>query len=345
MKNYDAVIVGAGPSGSTCAKLLKEKGFRVLVLEKTIFPREKLCAGMMTGRGEAIIDMVYPKMPSSVYAQSERIMGPKVYFGDRLIINSKYIHRNYCRPRLDEYMIEHSQADVIFGAQFDSFAVKSNNEITVKYTESGTAGEVQCKYLVNAQGGESSISKTLFPQIINEMKEINVLQFQLSGNMNLDREHIYILMFKDSFVNYLVPKDEKWLMGVGCQCEKNINELMEQYMEFIRNEFGFEGGIVSEQRRRASDLWMNPVYGSGNILCVGEAAGLWGRAGDGIWYGVESAMLAADSIVKSEEENRKASIVYNELINDAHITEEIYKAHGNAFAINSYHRHVDRSRL
>src|SRR6476659_2000226 len=36
---YDVIIIGAGPAGSTAAALLAEKGRRVLVLEKEKFPR------------------------------------------------------------------------------------------------------------------------------------------------------------------------------------------------------------------------------------------------------------------------------------------------------------------
>jgi len=40
---YDAIIIGAGPAGSTAAIKLAQAGHRVLVLEKSRFPREKLC--------------------------------------------------------------------------------------------------------------------------------------------------------------------------------------------------------------------------------------------------------------------------------------------------------------
>lgn len=36
---YDAVIVGAGPSGSTCAYFLSKSGAKVALLDKATFPR------------------------------------------------------------------------------------------------------------------------------------------------------------------------------------------------------------------------------------------------------------------------------------------------------------------
>jgi geranylgeranyl reductase family protein len=42
---YDVAIVGAGPAGSTAAKILSENGIRTILLDKTSFPRDKPCGG------------------------------------------------------------------------------------------------------------------------------------------------------------------------------------------------------------------------------------------------------------------------------------------------------------
>ncbi len=44
---YDVIVVGAGPTGSTAAKVLAEKGLRVLLVEQHKLPRYKSCSGVL----------------------------------------------------------------------------------------------------------------------------------------------------------------------------------------------------------------------------------------------------------------------------------------------------------
>ena len=44
----DVVIVGGGPAGSACAWRLRQAGLEVVVIDKAIFPRDKVCAGWIT---------------------------------------------------------------------------------------------------------------------------------------------------------------------------------------------------------------------------------------------------------------------------------------------------------
>jgi menaquinone-9 beta-reductase len=57
-RDADAIVVGAGPGGSTTAYHLASHGVRVLLLEKTEFPREKVCGDGLTPRAvKQLIDM------------------------------------------------------------------------------------------------------------------------------------------------------------------------------------------------------------------------------------------------------------------------------------------------
>ncbi|HMA83025.1 MAG TPA: FAD-dependent oxidoreductase [Candidatus Thermoplasmatota archaeon] len=47
---YDVVIVGGGPAGSTAAKFLAKQKRKVLLIDKSRFPREKPCGGGLTAK-------------------------------------------------------------------------------------------------------------------------------------------------------------------------------------------------------------------------------------------------------------------------------------------------------
>ena len=48
MAQCDVLVVGGGPAGSSCARALAAAGMEVLVLDRAVFPRPKVCAGWVT---------------------------------------------------------------------------------------------------------------------------------------------------------------------------------------------------------------------------------------------------------------------------------------------------------
>ncbi|NNE33612.1 MAG: NAD(P)/FAD-dependent oxidoreductase [Rhodothermales bacterium] len=55
---YDAVVIGAGPAGSTAAILLGRAGLNVCLLDKDEFPRHKLCGEFLSGDGTALLEQL-----------------------------------------------------------------------------------------------------------------------------------------------------------------------------------------------------------------------------------------------------------------------------------------------
>lgn len=71
-QNYDAIVVGGGPSGATSAALLARAGWRVAVVEKVAFPRGKVC-------GEFISESTWPLLSElGVSGALLKIAGPPV---------------------------------------------------------------------------------------------------------------------------------------------------------------------------------------------------------------------------------------------------------------------------
>ncbi|HTZ45102.1 MAG TPA: geranylgeranyl reductase family protein [Jatrophihabitans sp.] len=57
-QDADVIVIGAGPSGSAAAYWLATAGVDVLLLEKTSFPREKVCGDGLTPRGtRALVEL------------------------------------------------------------------------------------------------------------------------------------------------------------------------------------------------------------------------------------------------------------------------------------------------
>lgn len=57
-ETWDAIVIGAGPAGSVSAALLAERGWRVLLVEKQKWPRQKACGGCLNAAGMRMLRAV-----------------------------------------------------------------------------------------------------------------------------------------------------------------------------------------------------------------------------------------------------------------------------------------------
>ena len=48
--DYDIIIVGAGPAGSTASLYAEKMGLKSILIDKSIFPRDKICGDALSGK-------------------------------------------------------------------------------------------------------------------------------------------------------------------------------------------------------------------------------------------------------------------------------------------------------
>jgi len=119
----DALVVGAGPAGSSTAIHLARAGARVLLADKARFPRDKPCGGGLTGRA-------LQHLPCAVDAVVEHVV-------DRMVVRVRYrakVARKNAEPliemtqrrRLDLHLAEQAAAA---GAEFRDGVAVSDVEV------------------------------------------------------------------------------------------------------------------------------------------------------------------------------------------------------------------------
>jgi len=71
-KRYDAIVIGGGPAGSTTALMLARAGWAVALIEKSQFPRAKVC-------GEFISASTFPLLAEfGLLEDVRRLAGPEI---------------------------------------------------------------------------------------------------------------------------------------------------------------------------------------------------------------------------------------------------------------------------
>ena len=112
MTAFDAIVIGAGPAGSTAALLLARAGWSVAIVEKAQFPRRKVCgefisAGALsllarTGAGERVLAQGGPEVREvGVYAGRHMALAPMPQ-ADSTVLYGRAIGRD----RLDATLLE-----------------------------------------------------------------------------------------------------------------------------------------------------------------------------------------------------------------------------------------------
>lgn len=291
--SYDAIVVGAGPGGSTTAHRLASAGANVLLLDRATFPRDKPCGGGVTLRAAAQIPVSIDPVVEQIVTIAELGLAYRRKVergaGDPLVLMTQ-------RRRLDHHLAESA---VAAGVEFRD-GVKVTAVETDEHGATVTAGgeRLRAATVVGADGVNGITARSLGlggNRWVAVALEANVPNEKIDPERWRGRFLMELCALPGGYA-WIFPKGDHVNVGVGGfesegpRLRKHLARLCEAHairwddLEEIR---GFRLPC------RAADS----TLARGRALLVGDAAGLVDPlTGDGMYEAFLSGRYAADAV-------------------------------------------------
>lgn len=189
METYDTVIIGSGIAGSVTALLLSKLGYRTLMVEKDKHPRFALGESSTPVMSKKIrhLGMVYDvpefidlSSYDNIMASKEPFLcGPKELFqyfvhepnqrharrnGEypEIVVQTPEVDTQFLRAELDRRIVEYARkygSDYVDGTELLDADFRGNGVRLQLQTKDGTPYELETKFLIDATGFRSLLSK------------------------------------------------------------------------------------------------------------------------------------------------------------------------------------------
>jgi geranylgeranyl reductase family protein len=298
MVRCDALVIGGGPAGSTCARSLRLAGWNVVVVDRARFPRDKVCAGWLTPGVFSLLDL-----DPAEYRASGRTLEEITAFRTSVIgrpsIETAYPHAvSYSARRceFDEFLLRRSGATV-----FEDTAVHNVRRENGMWN---VDDRFESPVLIGAGGNFCPVAKALRPAS-NPLTPVvaKETEFRWAGPSGSARRAPALFFCQDlNGYGWVVPKGEYLNVGIGRRESQGFLNHVNAFIAFLERE-GIATGVAKARwcghAYLASGVGANPVTGPG-VMLVGDAAGLaYPESGEGIKPAIESGRLAAETLIAS----------------------------------------------
>lgn len=306
MLNCDALIVGGGPAGSTCARQLSRAGMNVMVMDKQTFPRDKVCAGWITPGvlAELAID-------AGDYAATGRVIQSITGFRTG-ILGEKEVETRYRRVvsygirrrEFDHYLLERSGARLMLGE-----ACKDLQRSAHCWTVNGI---IRTPLIIGAGGHFCPVARYFGAQlggsecvVAAQEAELEMTPQQQAG-CRIEGEIPELFFLGDcSGYAWCFRKGNVLNIGLGRLDNRDLSRYVEKFVAFLKAHNKIPKDMPTRFRGHAYLLYgqTQRKWVENGALLIGDAAGLaYGESGEGIRPAIESGLLAARAIVDAQGE-------------------------------------------
>jgi geranylgeranyl reductase family protein len=168
--DFEAIVVGGGPAGSTLAAALAESGHRVLLLDKARFPRHKPCSDYVNPAGAQILGEM-GVLDDALRLGARWMEGMVVHAPDGHCFTAHYAKAEpgraalgLSRQHLDHLLLEHAKAagvTVREQAHVRGVITEAERVRGVSATLSGTRESLRAPLVIGADGRNSIVRREL----------------------------------------------------------------------------------------------------------------------------------------------------------------------------------------
>ncbi|MFD7449310.1 geranylgeranyl reductase family protein [Kitasatospora sp. NPDC059827] len=324
----DVIVVGAGPAGSTAAYHLARTGLDVLLLEKSAFPREKVCGDGLTPRAvKQLVDMGIDVSEEAGWLHNK---GLRLISGHRSLEFdwpelSAFPGHGLVRRRadFDELLARRAAAAGarlieranVAGPLTDQRSGRITG-VSAKVGEERRPVEYRAPLVVAADGNSTRLSVAMkrYRRTDRAMGVAYRTYFTTPRHQDRYLEAWLDLRHPDDPAHRLLP-GYAWVFGMGdgtanvglgvldtAKTDLDWRELLRRWCADLPPGYGYHPEAVTEPiRGSALPMGLNrqPHYADG-LLLIGDAGGTVSPGtGEGIAYAMESGRYAAETVVQA----------------------------------------------
>jgi geranylgeranyl reductase family protein len=310
MDRFDCVIVGAGPGGATFARKSALKGLKTLLIEKESFPRKKVCGGGLTPAIGGLFDFDHQetieRVTRGITFLSRDETQDCTWHPDGMAVQM------VSRRNFDHFLVRQAvDAGAVLAEGTKVISVKeSTNNVTV-LTDKGD--EIAAPIVIGADGAQSVVAAGagLYRGRGGVAIEAEVYPRDRDALDEHGDRAIFGFGFIPKGYGWVFPKKDHFSVGIGTAYGR-LPGLVSLYHRF-KTRFDFLKDADEGDRRG----WFLPYCtssGSMNtprICLIGDSAHLVDPfSGEGIYYAVQSATIAAETVFEELEAKGRLSQRY-----------------------------------
>ena len=305
---YDIAIVGAGPAGTTVARLLESR-YKILLIERRPLPdlsdnfsALKCCGGLLAPDAQMMLSKLGLGLPKSVLEDPQLFVVKSIDLQQGL---ERYYQRHYInmsRNKFDSWLLSlvPPLVDVRTGSRLLTFDAE-NKYFKLTIVHNKRTSVEKARILIGADGAGSKIRRRFSPSIPNPKKYLAIQEWVERRNDFPYFTSIFDQRITD-FYCWTIPKGDYLIIGAALTPGKPALKKFELLKTKLKN-IGMDIGktVYREGTFIYRPIRQNQLFtGRKGIALLGEAAGwISPSSAEGISYAFKSALMLADSLAGS----------------------------------------------